>query len=106
MIIAVQVMSTAQKHRLTTTLVRISERYNTCPMLSWTQILTQTMQILMTISLTKGEKPREKNIKDYESIVQTLRTVTSEFVTIRRPVTSAVTTPAAQMVPLNNAPYT
>ena len=57
-------------------------------------------------AVPKGDKPREKNIRDYESIVQTLCTVTSHFVTIRRPVTSAVATPAAQMVPINNAPYT
>ena len=57
-------------------------------------------------AVSKGDKPREKNIKDYKSIVQTLRIVTSEVVTIRRLITSTVATPPAQMVPLNNAPYT
>ena len=45
-------------------------------------------------AVPKGDKPRERNIRDYDAIVQTLRTVTSNFVSIKRPVTSAHATPA------------
>lgn len=105
----VDIVSDAQHHQTSHRFIGLPSFTCACMQLNKLVVIQVTSLLNNQKSLPKGSRPSDRMVGEYEAILQQLKTVRSEYVTIREPPQQPASTATPSQAlgrGINNHPYT